>query len=99
MKNCRKIAVNITVDDSLSRKTHREVLKMATKVSELAAALASVHSLLGEGINEVLAKIQELEDALVNASIPDEAQTALDAVKESAQALADIVPNVPPVES
>ena len=71
---------------------------MATKISELVGALGDVRALLGEGIAEVLAKIQKLQDALANADIPADAQVVLDELKVSAQALADIVPNVPPTE-
>jgi ATPase subunit of ABC transporter with duplicated ATPase domains len=93
-----KTIVNVTINDSLQRKTYHEVLKMATKLNELAAELSGVRALLGEGISEVVAKIQELEDALANTSIPDDAQSVLDELKVSAQALADIVPNAPPTE-
>lgn len=68
---------------------------MTTKVGELAGALSEVQALLVEGLTEILAKIQELTDALANQDIPQDAQDALAAVQAQAQALADVVS--PPV--
>lgn len=76
--------------ESKQDKQHKEILM---KLSELAASLANVDAKLTEASTELLAEIQRLKDALGDAEIPAEAETALAAITAKATALADVIPN------
>ena len=76
--------------------TRREVKEIMATMQEMIDAINGVAGQLVKAKDEILAKIQVLEDALANAGIvPAEAQVALDALKTAAQALDDVVPDVP----
>jgi uncharacterized protein YoxC len=68
----------------------KEVIK---KMSELGDALAGISTQLAKAKDEILAKIATLEGQI--GTIPADAQANLDAVKAIAQALDDVVPDVP----
>lgn len=64
------------------------------KVSEIANAVTSVSAQLTKVQNEVLTRLNDLENALIDVEIPEEAATAIEALRTQAQALDDIVPDV-----
>lgn len=66
------------------------------KVAELAAAIGATNAQLVKAKTEILIKIAELQNALLNIEIPAEAQAALDALTATAQEFDDIVPEVAP---
>lgn len=68
-----------------------------TNITQLAAALISIQNQLNKVQNEILGKIQELQDALVNVNLSPEAEQALADLVSKAQALDDIVPDQEPV--
>ena len=67
---------------------------MAIKSSELAAALGKVADQINKGIDEVVAQVKALTDALSDAPISGDAQTALDRLNAAAQKLDDLNPDV-----
>lgn len=72
-----------------------------TQVNEVAGVLNAVEAQLEKAKAEITGKIDSLVAALTNVELPAEAQTALEALKTTAQSLDDIVPDVPaptPVE-
>ena len=66
------------------------------KVSELGAAVAELSAQLAKVRVEILGKIDALEVALADEELPEEAVTALGDLRETVQALDDIVPDVIP---
>lgn len=64
------------------------------KLSELTSAIAGVSAQLTKVQNEVLTRLNDLENALIDVEIPEEAATAIEALRTQAQALDDIVPDV-----
>jgi DNA repair exonuclease SbcCD ATPase subunit len=69
-----------------------EVIRM----SELGDALNAVSAQLDKAKTEIVTKIADLEAALATAGqIPADAQAVIDSLKAQAQALDDIVPDVP----
>ena len=78
--------------------TYKEVRKMATQITELAAELAQIKALVAEGMTELTSKIADLEAALTGAgTLPDDVQAELTSLKDMAQALADVIASPPPV--
>ena len=68
------------------------------KLNELAAQLNGLATQLDKATVEILTKIGELETALVDTEIPDEAAVMIEELKARAKALDDIVPDVVPEE-
>jgi hypothetical protein len=66
-----------------------------TRLDELAAQQTDILNKLNEGHAEILDKITDLEDQLLNIELPADAEATLELLKEKAQALADIVPGSP----
>lgn len=66
-----------------------------TRLDELAAQQTDILNKLNEGHAEILDKITDLEDQLLNVELPVDAEATLAALREKAQALADIVPGSP----
>ena len=64
------------------------------KVSELATTVTGVAAQLTKVQNEVLTRLNDLENALIDVEIPEEAVTAINGLRTQAQALDDIVPDV-----
>lgn len=64
------------------------------KVSEIANAVTSVSAQLTKVQAEVLTRLNDLENALIDVEIPEEAAVAIEALRTQAQALDDIVPDV-----
>ena len=64
------------------------------KLGDLANSLLVIDAKLTEASAEIIAKISALETALSDTPIPDEAADLLSQIEQSANALADIVPNV-----
>ena len=62
------------------------------KIGELADAVGAVGTQLAKAKEEIVAKIAALEAALTDVEIPPAAQEALDALKQQAQELDDVVP-------
>lgn len=75
---------------------NHEVIIM--KLNELATQLSGLAAQLDKASAEIVAKIDELETALVDTEIPDEATVMIEELKAKAQALDDIVPDAVPVE-
>jgi hypothetical protein len=71
-------------EDSLMK-----ISELATAVSELSAQLAKVQT-------EILTKIENLEIALTDVELPEEAVASLDNLRMTVQTLDDIVPDVIP---
>jgi len=72
---------------------HHEVIIM--KLNELATQLGGLAAQLDKASSEIVAKIDELETALADTEIPDEATVMIEELKAQAQALDDIVPDAP----
>lgn len=68
---------------------------MLMKLNELATQLSGLALQLDKATTEILTKIDDLEDALAATEIPEDALTALEALKVQARALDDVVPDVP----
>lgn len=64
-----------------------------TTLNQLTASLVAIQSSLVKARTEILGKIQELQDAITNVSIPAEAEQILADLVEQAQALDNIVPD------
>lgn len=64
------------------------------KLSELSGELVAVVNQVTKVREEVLARIDELEDALLDVTLPDEAESALAALRAGIQGLDDINPDV-----
>jgi len=69
---------------------------MALKVTELEAKLTAIADQFSKGIDEVVAEIQTLKDALTNTEIPSAAQASIDRLDTLAQKLDALNPDVPP---
>lgn len=68
------------------------------KLSDLVQTLTDVKTELDKAKGEIVAKIDDLVSQLQNVELSPEATAALDALKGSAQALDDIVPDAVPTE-
>jgi cytolysin (calcineurin-like family phosphatase) len=79
--------------------TKHDLLEMEktimAKLSELAELVAAVNAQLGKAKDEVLAKIAALTAALDDVPLPEKAETALNDLKATVQAIDDIVPDAP----
>jgi hypothetical protein len=83
-----ELALGVCIGMNL--KMRREVKEI---MSELGDALNAISVQLAKAKDEILAKISALEGQI--GTIPADAQANLDAVKAIAQALDDVVPDVP----
>lgn len=68
------------------------------KLNELATALTGLSAQFNKATAEIVAKISDLETALADTDIPDEATVMIEELKAQAKALDDIVPDAPPAE-
>lgn len=66
-----------------------------SKISELAETLTALSLQLEQAKTEIVSKIEELEKSLEDQQLPPEADLLLAELKLKAQALDDIVPDVP----
>ena len=66
------------------------------KLSELEGKLTALADQFAKGIDEVVAEIKTLTDALANVDIPTGAQASLDRLTTLAQKLDDLNPDQPP---
>lgn len=66
------------------------------KVSEVSAAIAQLSAQLAKAQGEILSKIVDLETALTDVDLPEDAVNAFDALRAQTQALDDIVPDSVP---
>ena len=66
------------------------------KLSELIIAMSGVSAQLFKVQNEILSRINALENALIDVELPEDAVAAMDALRTQTQALDDIVPDVVP---
>ena len=64
------------------------------KLSELTTAISGVSTQLTKAQDEILSRINALENALVDVDLPEEAVSAIEALRTQTQALDDIVPDV-----
>jgi hypothetical protein len=62
-------------------------------INQLAETLIAIKDQLTKAKEEIVNKISDLENALENVELSSEAQAALEALNETAQALDDIVPD------
>ena len=83
---CRKMLIRL----------EQELEEINMKLSELAAAITEVSEQLAKAQVEIMTKIEELEAALADIELPQDAQDAIAALKEQAQRLDDVVPEVLP---
>ncbi len=72
--------------------------EIMTKLSEISTLIQQVVTGLDKAKTEILGKIEALESQLTDVSLPDDAETALSALKDRVQALDDIVPDTTPSE-
>jgi len=66
------------------------------KVSELTVAVAGLSAQLTKAQTEILTKIENLEIALTDVELPEEAVASLESLRATVQSLDDIVPDVTP---
>jgi uncharacterized membrane protein YfbV (UPF0208 family) len=64
-----------------------------SNLSQLATALITIQNQLAKAQEEILEKIDTLQDALANVELPAEAEQALTDLINRAQALDDVVPD------
>ena len=77
---------------------HSLLNKIKMTQEELAAELAALKLQEEKAKTEIIAKIAELEQAIVNAgTVSPEVQSALNELKASVQSVDDILPDAPPV--
>ena len=72
-----------------------------SKLNELAGQLAAIDAQLKKAGSELMTKIEALETSLADEELPDAANDALAALRQTAQALDDIIPDAaepPPAE-
>lgn len=82
----------------LLHKLNRKVVKIMATQAEEAAKLAAIGDKLDKASAEILAAIEELKNALAAAgNTTPEVDAATERLTTAAQALDDIVPDVPPV--
>jgi hypothetical protein len=84
LKKWLKTIINIT------KITERQM----TNINELFTILSQLDNQLSIAKDEILLKIENLEDALQNVSLTPEAEEALDSLRTTIQLLDDIVPTV-----
>ena len=72
---------------------HEDILM---KVSELSVAIAALSTQLSKVQGEILGKLTDLENALTDVDLPEEAIDALTVLRTNVQSLDDIVPDVTP---
>lgn len=70
--------------------------ELLMKLSELTTAIAGVSAQLTKAQNEILSRINALENALIDVELPEDAASAIEALRTQTQALDDIVPDVVP---
>lgn len=80
-----------TVNFYYDPKAAKEILM---KLSELTTAISGVSTQLTKAQNEILSRINALENALVDVDLPEDAVSAIEALRTQTQALDDIVPDV-----
>lgn len=68
------------------------------KLNELSATLSAIAAQMEKAKAEIVAKIAELQAALSDVPLPNDAAIALDALSAIAQTLDDIVPDAPPAD-
>ena len=68
--------------------------EIVMKLSELSGELVAVVNQVTKVREEILARIDELEDALLNVDLPIEAEFALEALRAGIQGLDDLNPDV-----
>ena len=71
--------------------------KIMTKLSDLAANLAALTEQENKAKAEILAKLEELAEALLNVELTPEAEQALADLRAAVQGVDDIVPDQQPV--
>lgn len=62
------------------------------KLSELAVQLTTIDEKLTEASGEIVAKLAELQELLVDAEVPESTVELVNTIADKAAALADIVP-------
>lgn len=67
-----------------------------SKLNELAGQLAAVNEQLLKTKEEIISRIDALEEALSDEELPDAANDALAALRQTAQAMDDIIPDAAP---
>jgi len=70
--------------------------ELLMKLSELTTAIAGVSVQLTKAQDEILSRINALENALVDVDLPDAAIDAINTLRAQTQALDDIVPDAIP---
>lgn len=73
---------------------NRREVKIMAKLDELVGIITVIVDQLAKAKQEILQRIADLEAALTNVEIPADAQLALDALREQAQNLDDVVPDM-----
>jgi len=71
----------------------KQVEFIMAKLSELSATLNALSGQLDKIKSELSGRIKDLEDALNNVDIPDDAVAALESIKSTVNVLDDIVPD------
>lgn len=64
------------------------------KLPELAATISGVSDQLSKVQTEIVTRLNDLETALLDVELPEEAATAIEALRTQAQSLDDIVPDI-----
>lgn len=67
--------------------------KIMTQVSELASKLDAINAQMSKAIGEVQAQLAALQEALVNAQLPPEAEAALNNLVAAVQVFDDLNPD------
>ena len=75
---------------------HPHTKEILMKLSELTTAIAGVSAQLTKAQNEILSRINALENALIDVELPEDAASAIESLRTQTQALDDIVPDVVP---
>lgn len=89
---------HVTIPPEIPALIEERLDNIMVKLSELAAQLSAVTAQNDKANAEILARLDELENALSDVDLPDEAIEALEALKASVQVSDDFVPDEVPVE-
>jgi benzoyl-CoA reductase/2-hydroxyglutaryl-CoA dehydratase subunit BcrC/BadD/HgdB len=79
------LTIKVSLDEAVA-----EIAQLNSDKDQTIANLNTVKA-------ELEQRVADLEAAVLNTTISDQAQAALDAIKATSQALADVVPNIPVV--
>lgn len=80
---------------SETRKRHEQIIKIMATIQE---RLTTIETSIDEAGTELTAELTKLREQIANGTVTPEALETIGRLEAKAKALADIIPNEPPVE-